>query len=281
MTDGTPAPTRTSQPHTLAIDVGGSHVKASVLDRRGRLLHERARVDTPKRLTPAKLVTIAAQLASHLPPFDRISVGFPGVVRNGVILTAPNLGTPRFKGFNLEQALTRRLRKPARVCNDADVQGFAAIKGKGVEVVITLGTGFGSSIFMDGRLGPHLELAHHCFRNGCTYEEELGDAAFKSHGKRKWNKRLKLAIETLRNLTWFDHLYIGGGNARHINFTLPSNVSVVDNVAGIIGGVRLWESEAEPKAKPPRKQPAGGAMPTRPSPAPAAETPALARASES
>lgn len=246
-------------------------------------MHERARVDTPKRLTPTQLVSIAAQLASELPPFDRISVGFPGVVRKGVILTAPNLGTPRFKGFNLEQALTRRLRKPARVCNDADVQGFAAIKGNGVEVVITLGTGFGSSIFMDGRLGPHLELAHHCFRNGCTYEEELGDAACKSQGKRKWNKRLKLAIETLRNLTWYDHLYIGGGNARHINFTLPKNVTVVDNVAGIVGGVRLWESEAEQVAKPSRKRAArrNGARPKTPSPAPSAETPALAAAAGS
>ena len=223
--------------------MGGSHVKASVLDRRGRLLHERARVDTPKRLTPGDLVSISAELASRLPPFDRISVGFPGVVRKGVILTAANLGTERFYGFNLEKALTRRLRKPARVCNDADVQGFAAIKGKGIEVVITLGTGFGSSIFDDGKLGPHLELAHHCFRNGNTYEEELGDAALKSHGKHKWNKRLKLAIEALRNLTWFDHLYIGGGNARLISFALPKNVSVVDNVAGIVGGVRLWDGE--------------------------------------
>jgi polyphosphate glucokinase len=243
MTHNSASPAGDTHPHTLAIDVGGSHVKASVLDRRGRLLHERARVDTPKGVTPARLVSIAAELAEHLPPFDRISVGFPGVVRKGVILTAPNLGTKRFAGFNLEGALSKRLGKPARVCNDADVQGFAAIKGKGVEVVITLGTGFGSSIFMDGRLGPHLELAHHCFRNGCTYEEELGDAAFKSHKKRKWNKHLKLAIETLRGLTWFDHLYIGGGNARHIDFALPKNVTVVDNVAGIIGGVRLWDND--------------------------------------
>ena len=225
---------------TLAIDVGGSHVKASVLDARGRMLHDRVKVDTPKQLTPQKLVSVIGELVDPLPRFDRVSVGFPGVVRDGVVRTAPNLGTEQFHGFNLARALERKLGKPVRVENDADVQGLAVVKGKGVEMVITLGTGFGSSIFVGGRLGPHLELAHHSFRKDKTYEEELGEAARERDGNESWQKHVLEAIESLRNLTNFDHLYIGGGNARLLDEQLPSDVSIVSNTAGIIGGVRLW-----------------------------------------
>lgn len=231
---------RPSGTTTLAVDVGGSHVKASVLDQRGRMLHDRLRVETPKKVTPQELVTLIAQLVSELPRFDRVSVGFPGVVRDGVIRTAPNLGTDRFQGFNLARALERRLRKPVRVENDADVQGLAVVKGKGVEMVITLGTGFGSSIFVNGHLGPHLELAHHAFRKDKTYEDELGEAARERDGNHSWQRHVVEAIDSLRNLTNFDHLYVGGGNSRLLDIELPSDVSVVSNTAGILGGVRLW-----------------------------------------
>ena len=215
-------------------------MKASVLDKNGRMLHDRLRVDTPKKVTPRQLVGLIAGLIPTLPRFDRVSVGFPGVVRNGVVLTAPNLGTDRFHRFNLARALERRLGKPVRVENDADVQGLAVVKGKGVEMVITLGTGFGSSIFIDGRLGPHLELAHHVFRKDKTYEDELGEAARERDGDQTWQRHVREAIESLRNLTNFDHLYVGGGNSRLLNGTLPRDVSVVSNTAGILGGVRLW-----------------------------------------
>jgi polyphosphate glucokinase len=204
------------------------------------MLHDRVRVDTPKRLTPQKLVTLVVELVRSLPRFDRVSVGFPGVVRNGVVRTAPNLGTERFHGFNLGRALERKLRKPVRVENDADVQGLAVVKGKGVEMVITLGTGFGSSIFVDGRLGPHLELAHHMFRKDKTYEDELGEAARERDGNVNWQRHVLEAVVSLRNLTNFDHLYIGGGNARLVDAKLPRDVSLVSNTAGIVGGVRLW-----------------------------------------
>ena len=217
-------------------------MKASVLDRRGRMLHERVRVETPENPTPKQLVALIAGLTMELPGFDRVSVGFPGVVRGGVIRTAPNLGTETFQGFNLAATLRRRLGKPVRVENDADVQGLAVVRGKGVEVVITLGTGFGSSIFIDGWLGPHLELAHHCFRDDKTYEEELGEEARKKQRNKKWKHRVEEAIESLRILTNFDHLYIGGGNARLIDMELPSDVSIVSNTAGIIGGIRLWSN---------------------------------------
>src|SRR5262249_14897450 len=126
---------------TLAVDIGGSHIKASVLNVRGKMLHERVKVETPKALTPAKLVSLIEQLVEELPPSDRVSVGFPGVVRDGVIRTAENLGNDRFRGFDLAATLERRLKRPVHVENDADVQGLAVVSGRGIEMVITLGTG--------------------------------------------------------------------------------------------------------------------------------------------
>jgi polyphosphate glucokinase len=226
--------------NTLAIDIGGSGLKASVLDEDGAMLTGRVRVETPPRCTPELMVETLARLVAPLPAYHRVSVGFPGVVRNGVILTAHNLGTDAWRGFALDQALASKLGKPVRVLNDADIQGLGAIKGEGVEMVITLGTGMGSSLFEDGRLSAHLELAHHPFRKGDTYEEQLGNAALEEVGKRRWKKRVGLAVETLRELTSFDHLYLGGGNAGILGEALPPGVSIVSNDLGMRGGIWLW-----------------------------------------
>jgi polyphosphate glucokinase len=225
---------------TLAIDVGGSHLKASVLNEDGRLTVDRVRVTTPVGAKPDKIVATLAELVEPLPPFDRISVGFPGVVRKGTVLTAPNLGNDDWKGFKLAEALGAKLGKPVKVLNDAEMQGMAVIKGHGMEIVITLGTGFGTALFMDGRRAPHLELSHHPFRKGETYDEHLGNAARKRVGNKKWNKRVRKAIKTLRVLANFDHLYIGGGNAKKISIDLDPDVTLVSNEAGIEGGLAAW-----------------------------------------
>ena len=229
---------------TLAIDIGGTGLKASVLDGEGAMLTERVRVATPPQCPPASMVELLAQLVAPLPEYHRVSVGFPGVVRRGVVITAHNLGTDAWRGFVLDRALSAKLGKPVRALNDADIQGLGAIRGEGVEVVITLGTGLGSSIFEDGRLSTHLELAHHPFRKGQTYEEQLGNAALEAEGKRKWKKRLALAIDTLRSLTTFNHLHIGGGNARHLGADLPPDVSTVSNDLGMRGGIWLWRERS-------------------------------------
>jgi polyphosphate glucokinase len=229
-----------SQALTLAIDIGGTGLKACVLDPEGAMLTERVRVDTPEHCSPELMIKTLAILVAPLPAYDRVSVGFPGVVRRGIIITAHNLGTKAWKGFELDQALSRKLAKPVRVLNDADIQGLGAIHGKGVEMVITLGTGLGSSLFEDGRLSTHLELAHHPFRKGETYEEQLGNLALQKAGKRKWNERVLKAAATLRALTTFDHLYIGGGNARMVTVDLPDDVSLVSNDLGMRGGIWLW-----------------------------------------
>lgn len=235
-----PAPAGSPGLHTLAIDVGGTHLKAAVLDADGQMQVDRVRVETPVGRPPEEVVEALAKLVEPLPAYDRISVGFPGVVRNGKVLTAANLDHEGWHGFDLAQALETRLGKPTRVANDADVQGLGVIAGKGVELVITLGTGFGTGLYLDGRLGPHLEVAHQPFRKGETYEEQLGDRARKRAGKKKWNKRLKRAIKHLRALVAYDHLYIGGGNAKRVTLEPDPTMTIVSNDAGITGGIALW-----------------------------------------
>lgn len=232
----------------LAIDVGGSGLKASVLNAEGELLTERLRIKTPQPCTPEIFMNALGQLVEPLRqshPFNRVSVGFPGVVRRGVLRTAANLGES-LEGFNLAEALEQRFGQPTRVINDADMQGLAVVRGHGVELVITLGTGLGSALFSEGQLGPHLELAHHPFRRGETYEEQVGDAALKEIGPTKWNRRVRRAIRQLRALTSFDHLYIGGGNAKLVDPLPDNDISIVDNTNGIRGGAWLWRQNAQP-----------------------------------
>ncbi|MBO0861366.1 MAG: ROK family protein [Chloracidobacterium sp.] len=226
---------------TLAFDIGGTGLKASLLDDRGEMITERARVDTPKPCPPALLLEKLKELTAQLPPFDRVSVGFPGPVRKGRTLLSANLGSDEWNGFDLQRAIARQTGKPAIVINDADMQGLGAIKGKGVEMVITLGTGLGSSLFEDGRLAPHIELAHIPFRKGETYEEQLGNRALKKVGRAEWNKRLAKAVVVFRALTNFDKLYIGGGNAANVLIDLGPDVEVVSNILGMRGGIWLWK----------------------------------------
>src|SRR5262245_46170566 len=183
---------------TLAFDIGGSGLKASLLDDRGEMFTERARVDTPKPCPPALLLEKLKELTTQLPPFDRVSVGFPGPVRKGRTLSSANLGSDEWNGFDLQRAIAKQTGKPAIAINDADMQGLGAIKGEGVEMVITLGTGLGSALFEDGRLAPHIELAHIPFRKGQTYEEQLGNRALKKVGRSEWNRRLAKAVQVFR-----------------------------------------------------------------------------------
>jgi len=226
--------------NTLAIDVGGSGLKAAVLDAQGEMTCDAVRIDTPVGAHPDAIVLLLSDLVRDLPPYERIAVGFPGMVRDGIVRTAPNLGHDAWSGYALGRALEQALGRPVRIANDADVQGLAVIQGSGIEMVITLGTGFGTGLYLDGRLAPHLELSHHPFRKGESYDEHLGNAARKRVGNRKWNKRVLKAIRCVRALTSFDHLYIGGGNAKKIDFELDPDVTLVSNAAGLKGGVALW-----------------------------------------
>ena len=224
---------------TLAVDIGGSGVKVLLLDHQGNPLTERNRVKTPQPPKPEAIIEAIVNLAEKQKDYQRVAVGFPGVVQQGITKTAVNLHSD-WIGFDLASNLSQRLGKPVKVANDADIQGFGAIEGRGVELVLTLGTGFGSALFINGKLVPNLEMGHHPFRKGETYEEQLGRAALEKEGKKKWNNRLEKAIATLEHLFNYDTLYIGGGEAKKIEFDLPKNAKIVPNVAGLLGGIALW-----------------------------------------
>lgn len=231
---------RATGPATLCIDIGGTGLKMMVLDAAGKPVDERDRVDTPRPATPRAVLAALGQQIARQPAFDRVSVGFPGVVVGGVTLNAPNLDAS-FGGFHLEKALEKLTGKPTRVCNDADVQGLAVIAGRGVELVVTLGTGMGSGLYLDGRLVPNLELAHHVFRHRKTYEQSVGDRALRRIGKKKWRKRVREVIDHLAPVFNYAMLYVGGGNSRLLRQEdLPRNVKIVSNDAGILGGFHLW-----------------------------------------
>ena len=229
-----------THPVTLAIDVGGSALKAMLLDAAGKSVSERLRIATPAMSTPEAVLAGLDELRRQLPGFDRVSVGFPGVVKRGVSILANNLH-PGWKNFPVQNNLIDRWKKPVRVANDADVAGYGAIKGHGVELVLTLGTGLGAALFTNGHLVPGLELSVHPWRKkGMNYEDYLGRRGLDKYGKARWNDFLEAAIKQTEATFNWDYLYLGGGNTKKILFTPAKNVSIVSNEAGLLGGVALW-----------------------------------------
>lgn len=231
-------------PFTLGLDIGGTNVKASVLDCEGRLVADRVRLPTPMPATPAAILTTIDALAAQLPSFNRISAGFPGVVKGGTVVTAPNLGTRHWTGVKLIDALAQRFGVAVRVLNDAAVQGLGVVEGRGLECVITLGTGVGCALFRNRHLLLHLELGQHS-RLDMPYDQYVGQAGLNAVGTQIWGDRVGETIKTVTDLTTCDVLYIGGGNARKITFDPPPHVRIVSNKAGITGGIRLWEPELD------------------------------------
>jgi|SRR5271166_1151577 len=229
---------------TLAIDIGGTGLKVGLLDPSGMLTGEPLHVPTPHG-DPEAVVEALVGMVQPLGEFERVSVGFPGVVSRGVVMTAPNLGTAEWSGFPLAGRLEERLGKPVRVLNDGSVQGLGVITGQGLECVVTLGTGFGFALFHSGKLAPHLELGQHPAHKDKTYDAYLGNAALQKIGKKKWNERVARIIDQLATLVTYDTLYIGGGNARAIAIDLPSNVVIVPNAAGLTGGIHLWDDRMD------------------------------------
>lgn len=226
----------------LCVDVGGAGVKGMVVDRSGAAINERVRIKTPRPATPDAVLDAIVAVAEVQPPFDGVAVGLPGVVQGGVALTAPNLDGD-WREVPVAAEVARRVGRPCRAANDADIQGYGAISGRGVEMVLTLGTGLGSAIFTNGHLVPNLELGHHPWTDGKTYEQLLGRAARKRLGHERWSARVLEALAQIRPIWNPQRLYLGGGNAKKLEVDLPQWVERVPNVAGILGGVRLWQDE--------------------------------------
>lgn len=225
---------------TFCLDIGGTGIKGFTADAADRPTSERVRLETPHPATPDAMLAVMKEIVGQMPRFDRVAAGFPGVVVKGQTLTAPNLD-PEWEGFDLGKALEKLTGKPVRIANDAGVQGLAVIEGTGTELVLTLGTGMGFALYVDGHYVPNIEMAHHPFRKKKTYEELVGNAALHEVGKKRWNRRVKKVIRQLAPIFNYRVLYLGGGNAKEIDFKLPANVKIIENVAGLLGGVKLWQ----------------------------------------
>jgi len=228
-------------PVTLTIDIGGTGIKMLRLDPEGRPIDGRVRELTPRPALPGPVLKLIERMLAARPACDRISVGFPGVVVRGVVQTAPNLDTEAWRGTGLQQTIEELSVKPPRVINDADLQGYGVIRRQGVELVLTLGTGLGTALYSDGHLVANLELAHHPYGDGNTYEERVSDEACHELGPTAFTDRVLEMLDQLQPILNYETLHIGGGNVRHLETErLPRGVDLFDNVAGMRGGVNLW-----------------------------------------
>jgi polyphosphate glucokinase len=227
--------------HILAIDVGGSHIKCTILDSKGVGQMEYKRVPTPMQASPADVMRTITELVKNIPDYGKVSVGFPGYVRNGIVFTAPNLGNSTWGKIDLGQQISNLLKRPVRLINDADQLGLGVVSGKGYELAVTLGTGIGTAVMMDGYLLPHLELSHHPISKGRDYDEYVGNRALDKEGKEKWNKRMGKLLSVLKAVFNYDRLYLGGGNVKALTIPLDENIHLFNNQDGIKGGAKLWD----------------------------------------
>jgi polyphosphate glucokinase len=224
----------------LAFDIGGSHIKGTVLNPAGEQLTDYKKFPTPPHVTAMGVIGIVRQIGQDMPAYEKVSVGFPGYVRKGVVYTAPNLFTDHWKDIPLGQLVADALEKPVRLVNDADQLGLGVVSGSGFELAVTLGTGFGTAVLIDGNLLPHLELAHHPLSKGRDYDAYIGAAALASVGKKKWNKRMQKVFKVINTVFNYDRLYVGGGNADKLEGALAPNIHRFSNLDGIKGGAKLW-----------------------------------------
>lgn len=224
----------------LSFDIGGSFIKAALLNAEGDICSPFRRIPTPARESVTEMINALLKLSMQFENFDRISIGFPGYVRNGIVYTAPNLSNDIWKQIPLQDLLNDTMDMPVRIVNDADMHALSISKGEGLEMLITLGTGLGSALVYNGFLLPHLELAHHPFRMDVTTDIYIGNRSLMEIGRPAWNTRVQELLSVLQTVFNYDHLYIGGGNSRHITFDLAENMNIVTNEEGIKGGAQLW-----------------------------------------
>jgi polyphosphate glucokinase len=242
---------------TLAIDCGGGGLKASVVDDTDTMLAPAIRVPTPYPLPPNRLVAEVSAIAGRLPTAQRVTIGMPGMIRHGVVIATPHyvtVGGPgtavdpelhtAWSGLDVRAAVEAALGLPVLVFNDAEVAGAGLVAGVGLELVITLGTGLGNALFDEGVLAPHLELSQAPIRRHRTYDGYVGELQRRRLGTVLWSRRVARVIDGLRPVFRWDQLYLGGGNASRLDARsvahMGAGVTIVPNVAGILGGSRAW-----------------------------------------
>lgn len=233
----------------IGIDVGGSAIKAAVVDlSAGELVGERVRVDTPRPATPDAVIAAAREAIAEFPPDLPVGVGFPAPVVGGVTTTAANVD-PAWVGAPAHDLLAAGLGRPVALLNDADAAGLAearfgaAAEVAGVVIMLTLGTGIGSALIHDGVLVPNTELGH--LQVGGAEAERMASAVVRMRDGLSWQEwagRLSEVIRAIDGLLWPDLVLIGGGvssRADHfvplLDVRPPVRVAALRNRAGIIG----------------------------------------------
>jgi polyphosphate glucokinase len=217
------------QRRVLVIDVGGSHVKTRVSGRR-----EMRQFESGPSLTPRQMVARVLKLMGDL-KYDAVSIGYPGVVVHGKIVTEPyNLGRG-WVGYDFRKAFGR----PTQVMNDAAMQAIGSYEG-GRMLFLGLGTGLGSALIVDGTVAP-MELAHLPYKRGRTYEDYVGEQGRRRLGAKKWRREVANVIDQLSKALETDYVIIGGGNARKLK-KLPKNARLGNNNFAFLGGFRVWRA---------------------------------------
>ena len=233
----------------LGIDIGGSGIKGAPVDvEKGEMLTERYRIPTPQPAKPKPVARTVSEIAKHFDWDGPIGCGFPAVVQHGITRTAANVHK-KWIGTNAAALFSETTGCPVKVLNDADAAGlaemaFGAGKGRdGVVLVVTIGTGLGTSLFTDGMLLPNTELGH--IEIDCEDAELMASDAARQRDDlswKKWAKRLDTYLTSLEALVWPDLIILGGGvSKKHKKFvprlTVQAEIVIAEsfNEAGIIG----------------------------------------------
>jgi len=216
-----------TRPAILVIDVGGTHIKILATGRKLPI-----KIESGPKMTGREMVRRVRQAANGW-RYAAVSIGYPGPVLHGKPVSEPrNLGEG-WVGVDFRKAFGR----PVRIINDAAMQALGSYRG-GRMLFLGLGTGLGSALIVDGVLEP-MELAHLPYKHGRTYEEEVGEAALKRLGKKKWRRNVADVVARLRAALEAEDVVIGGGNAKKLK-TLPKGARLGSNANAFVGGYRLW-----------------------------------------
>ena len=211
----------------LVIDIGGAHIKVTASGRT-----KKVQIPSGPHMTPAKMVA-AVRAATAGWSYDAVSIGYPGAIVQGRPKMEPyNLGRG-WVGFNYRRAFHR----PVKMINDAAMQALGSYQG-GQMLFLGLGTGLGSALIVDNRLAP-LELAHLPYKKGRSYEDDIGEAGLKRHGKKKWRRHVNKVVQLLKAALQADYVVLGGGNVRLLK-KLPAGACLGKNSNAVLGGYRLW-----------------------------------------
>jgi len=223
--------------NVLAIDIGGTNVKILATGHK-----ERRKFPSGKKLTPGRMVAGVKKLTRDW-HYDVVSIGYPGQVKDGRLITEPNNLAHGWVGFDFERAFGR----PVKLMNDAAMQALGSYRG-GVMLFMGLGTGLGSALVVEGTIVP-MELGQLSYRKG-TFEDYLGVRGLKKLGRKTWEKIVCEAAVRMTIAIHLDDLVLGGGNAKKLRY-LPAGCRVGDNANAFLGGFRMWEAEELPNSPAP------------------------------